>query len=198
MNLLRTILMLLGVLFISNCASTSYQYTLKPVAPYTTRVIPIWIDKTFSGNDMLAIDDAINNWNLVLNGSIKLQPVSYQFDMEPDEIMRAIRERGLLVMKVTSDNSMVDKDTRAWVNELGGFKLYVVKDRVPTEIMTGIMMHELGHALGASHQTGNTLMFPYYRKEMYYCIDFATVKQVSDYQKIRLDYLNHCVYSTKN
>lgn len=197
MYFLRVILILLSALLVSNCASTSFQYTLKPVAPYTARVIPIWIDKTFSSNDKLAIDDAINSWNLVLNGSIRLQPVTYEFDMEPDDIMRAIRERGLLVMKVTSDNSMVDKDTRAWVNELGGFKLYVVKDRVSTEMMSGVMMHEIGHALGASHREAG-LMFQHYRKEMYSCIDFATVKQVSDYQKIRLDYLNHCVYSTKN
>ncbi len=198
MNFLRIVFLVLGVLFISSCASISYQYTLKPVAPYTVRVIPIWIDKTFSNNDKLAIDDAINNWNLVLNGSIRLQPVSYEFDMEPDDIMKAIRERGLLVMKVMSDNSMVDKDTRAWVNELGGFKLYVVKDRVPTQIMTGIMMHELGHVLGASHVEGDSLMFKHYDPKKFACIDFATVKQVSDYQKIRLDHLNHCVYSAKN
>ncbi len=187
----------MGVLLLSSCSHISYQYTLKPVAPYTVRVLPIWIDKTFSANDKLAIDDAINSWNLVLNNTIKLQAVTYEFDMEVESIVRAKNERGLLVMKINSDNPMVTDDAAAWVNELGGWKLYVVKNRVPTELMNKVMMHELGHALGAEHQAG-TLMNPKFNAEMYTCIDYTTVKQVSDYQKIRLDYLNHCVYLTKN
>lgn len=178
-----------------NCHSQPFKYTQFPVAENMYKTKSVWIDKTFSNQDKLDIDNAINQWNYVLNGTMKLIPVSYEFDMEPEIIHQAINEHGLLVLKIYSSSHMIPhNNTLAWVNGLGGITLYVVKNRVPHEMMTPVMLHEIGHVLGADHQDGFTLMNPQFDEDKYSCIDYETVKQVSLYNFIPVAYLNYCLY----
>ena len=189
------ILMLSLAMALISCNTHKYKYTQIPPPGYTLRTKPVWVDKTFSPQDKAVIEDAVGQWNHVLNGTVVLKIVSYQFDMEIETLYQASREKGLLIMRVESDNYMVgDPTTGAWVNELGGGRLYVVKDKVSTDMLKGIMLHELGHVMGASHQEGNTLMFERYNTLKFTCIDQATVKQVSTYQLINLNHLNYCFY----
>jgi len=181
-------------MMVSSCHAQPFRYSQVPGATYTLNIKSIWIDKNFSAKDKLAIDDAIIEWNYVLNGTIILKPISYNFDMEIDTIKDAAANHGLLIMKIDSSNSMVENDhTAAWVNVIGGYKLYVIKDRVGSRLKK-IMLHELGHVLGAGHQPGNTLMFSIYDEKKFSCIDYATVQQVADYNHISISNLNYCRY----
>jgi hypothetical protein len=173
-------------------------------SPVALRVIHIWIDKEFYAADQLALDDAIRQWNFALNGYVKLEIVSTTFDMEPEIIQRANLERGWLIMKVHSGNSIIpdqsDKGqvkyyTLAWVNDIGGNHMWMVRDRLKNEWMTGVALHEIGHMLGALHDNVY-LMQPHFNWEDYRCVDYATLKQVADYQHIPMGSLNYCQYGS--
>ena len=51
----------------------------------------------------------------------------------------------------------------------GGF-VYVISDRIGQRDLTGVVMHEFGHVLGAGHD-GAGLMAPVYNAAMGRCID---------------------------
>ena len=166
------------------------------------RVVHIWIDKEFGAADQVALDDAIRQWNYALNGYVKLVVVSTTFDMEPEVIQRANLEGGWIIMKVHSGNSIIpdqsDKGqvkyyTLAWVNEIGGHHMWMVRDRLRNEWMTGVALHEMGHMLGALHDDVY-LMQPHFNWEDYRCVDQWTLKQVSTYQHIPMGSLNYCQY----
>jgi hypothetical protein len=166
------------------------------------RTVHIWIDKEFGAGDQVAIDDAIRQWNFALNGYVKLEVMSTTFDMEPEVINRANLEGGWLIMKVHSGNSIIPDQpingklqyyTLAWVNEIGGHHMWMVRDRLRNEWMTGVALHEIGHMLGAEHDDVY-LMQPHFNWEDYRCVDQYTLKQVALYQHIQLKNLNYCIY----
>src|SRR5208283_1711278 len=84
--------------FINQPLMGGYQYNHHPdlMAVHPVRVIPIWIDKGFGEADMLAISDAIGQWNYALNGYVVLTVVDTQFDMEPMKIAEQVRKNGWL------------------------------------------------------------------------------------------------------
>jgi hypothetical protein len=183
---------------------TPFHYVKQsPYAVAPLKTIDVWIDKDFSDNDQIFIDDAVNQWNFALNGRIHINIVSRQFNMEESIIRKVFDGGGWLFMKVTSDNPMVqdvpNKDGSpgsvvvAWADKVGGNRIYMVRDRLPDKWMTGVMLHEIGHLLGAKHQV-TYLMEPTYKYEDSRCIDEDTLKQVAIVQDIPFNRLNYCVY----
>ena len=59
----------------------------------------------------------------------------------------------------------------------GGF-VYVISDRIGQRDLTGVIMHEFGHVLGAGHD-GYGLMAPVYNAAMGRCIDREAVALVA-------------------
>lgn len=179
--------------------------------PGETNVIPlkvykIWIDKEFGAADQLAIDDAIKQWNFALNGYVKLEVMSTQFDMEPEILARVMRGEGWVILKVNSTNSMVEgvdrkKDgtksyTLGWANQIGGNRMYLIRDRLRNDWVMGVTLHEIGHLLGAEHDD-IYLMAPHFHWEDARCVDYEAIKLVAAYQHIPLSRLNYCVYGAQ-
>ncbi len=163
-----------------------------------TKVVPIYIDTQFGEADKLAIDDAVNQWNYALNGYIKLEVASTHFDMEPDIISQVlIKGNGWLFLRIDSQNSIVHDPTEgkvlAFVNEIGGNRIYFVRDRFSNEAVKGIALHEIGHLLGAQHDNVY-LMKPHYNWYDYRCVDQHTIEEVATYQHLDIKKLNYCVY----
>jgi hypothetical protein len=73
----------------------------------------------------------------------------------------------------------------------GGF-VYVISDRLGQRDLTGVIMHEFGHVLGAGHD-GYGLMAPVYNAAMGRCIDHDAVTLVAQAQRLPLNQLNWCV-----
>lgn len=165
----------------------------------------IWIDKTFGEADKLAMDDAIRQWNYALNGYVVLKVESMDFDMEPSIASKVLLGGGWIVMKIDHFNPMVrevDRPARpgepqyytlAWVNRIGGNRMWIIRDRMSNEAVEGVMLHELGHLLGAGHDQVY-LMQPHYKWEDYRCVDYEAVKRVARYQHLPMDRLNYCLY----
>ncbi len=176
-----------------------YHYINNPetaVAP--TKVINIWIDKEFSSNDKENMQLGINQWNYALNGYIVLKIVSKDFDMEPSVLNDVVlKGEGWLFLKIDHNSNFIrDKNEKialAFVNDIGGNRIYFVRERFGSDAVQGITMHEIGHLLGATHSNGY-LMQPTYSWENYRCVDWNAVKQAADFQRLPQDRMNFCAY----
>jgi hypothetical protein len=170
------------------------------------RIIPIWVDRNFGDSDRIAIADAIDQWNYALNGFIQLKIVSWEMEMNDSELKEINQKKGWVLFKITSHNLMVEKKEhgrknyfiRAFVDTTGGKYLYVVRDRDRNEEIMGLVMHEIGHLLGAEHQNDGGLMTEMYEPDNCLCIDLGTIQQVARAQRLKIDQLNYCQYVSQS
>lgn len=168
------------------------EYQSEPWAEYV-----VWVDKNFGVEDKLAIDDAINGWNAALNGYVVIHVRSYEFDMEPSLLKKIVNsDNGWVILKIDSKNPILGTNhpnTLAFVNDIGGHSMWVIRDRIRGSWMKGIMLHEIGHLLGSKH-TSKYLMQPYFKWELYQCVDYETLRNVVEAQHIPLKGTRYCVY----
>ena len=83
-----------------------------------------------------------------------------------------------------------DKHALAWASSLGGREISMRKGWYEHDV-TGILLHELGHAFGAQHVPG-TLMNATYWRHGFICPDATTVAQVAAWNKVSLELLCWC------
>lgn len=187
-------LLLLVVLLTVDCHAVDFIYTANtPVSAERYPEITVWVDKSFGEVDRLAIDDSINTWNYVLNGSRKFRVVSWKFNMDISDIDEAQATGGLLILKISKLDPRVWPGDLAWVDQIGGRKMFVVRESMPKESdLKLVMLHELGHVLGARHKDGDNLMNPTFDSHKYQCVDAQTVEQVAKAQWIPFEQLNYC------
>jgi hypothetical protein len=207
-------LLLLALTVVSgiNCDIIQYKYTytdnVSLIPLIMKRYIPIYVDKEFSSNDKLSIDNAINQWNYVLNGQIELKVVNYQFDMEPDLILASQTNQGWLILKVNSDNLTIPDDvpyqqclrtagcapTLAWCDRAGGSVMKIVRDRMSSNNVETVTLHELGHLLSLTHVDDiNSLMYPRYNKLRYLCVDASSAMKVAANYSLDTRTINYCL-----
>jgi hypothetical protein len=198
------------IIVTSSCFQYKYTYTnniaLANVQP--KRIIPIYVDKHFAVQDKLAIDNAVAQWNYVLNGQMVLTIVNYNFDMEPELIKQAQTDHAFLFLRINSDMPGIPdevpqercrvtpgcKFTLAWVDRIGGTVMKVVRDRMDSSDVEHIVLHEIGHMLYLSHDKDkNSLMFPYYSKFAYLCVDHKSAERVSLRYGLNFNHMNYCV-----
>lgn len=201
-RLLMTIL-LLGSLLCCGHTVMPYRYTQFPGSLVAWKTIPIYIDKNFGAADLVSLDDSINAWNYALNGYIKLEVASTKFDMEPEIIRQCLAGGCWMIMRIDSSNPMVDDGasvngqpvalTLAWVNDIGGNRMFIIRDRMRNEWVMGVSLHEMGHLLGAEHDNVY-LMSAHYNWEDQRCVDYQAMKAVAEYQHLPVSRLNYCVY----
>ncbi len=171
------------------------------------RRIPIYLDKEFTAQDKLSIDDAVRSWNYALDGQIVLRVIDYSFDMEIDKLQTAQAQNAWLILKIDSNNFAIpevkcDKKpgvscnrTVAWCDHIGGNVIKVIRDRLKSEDITPVVMHEMGHALFVEHnmEEPNSLMSPVYTRAAYLCIDKYTITQVAIHYGLNTMDLNWCI-----
>lgn len=162
------------------------------------KVIPVWIDSEFGQHDIDMIKNSIEKWNASLNGNIVLTIIE-KIDMKKDaskklkEIERT--NLGWVIVKFDSNSVIVQEmpESVLGFSKIGGHLMGIIRDRVGTRNMNTIILHEIGHLLGARDvNVPGSLMFGTYNFKQGTCIDKVTAAQVAYYQELKLADLNYC------
>lgn len=201
--LIPLMLLFLNALFIygnDKVHSQLWTYTNKPV-PYIANqtVIPIAIDDSFYEERVAEINQAIVEWNHVLNGQIvmKVLPLTFKGLAEGKDLIDGFDKTGLgiAIFAIDSDSKILDgigESTLAFVKGTDAHAVVVIIDRIGTRNLKVILEHELGHILGAMHVNAMSLEYPAYKGHQAGCIDKITVAQVAEEQGLDLNVLNYC------
>ena len=88
------------------------------------------------------------------------------------------------------ENHPKDPTALAWASAIGGREIFMKIGSYEKDTK-GILLHELGHALGAQH-INRTLMNPNWWPGAFVCPDVSTVAQVAAYHNLNLEMLSWC------
>jgi hypothetical protein len=197
-------------LFFSGCTHPGMYHYVSHTAPTYSPLVSVYVDKNFGDADQVSIADAIDQWNYALNGHFKMIIVDHQFDMDQQGMQEVQDRKSFAVLKVDENNAMVQRADQvvrkagsgdfalAFTPGPGNHAIYLVRTRIRDNAMVrGIVMHEMGHALGAAH-TPHGLMLANYNAETYQCVDYATVLQVATYYHWDVSSMNYCTADDGN
>ncbi len=183
--------LLIFILLLLGCANNSTYIQTKLSSSSTE--INVYVDKDFDPIDDEQILEGITQWNYVLNDFIYLNIVDWNYDAWHEKQIEKPMGDGFYVVKIFSDGKISSPDAYlAFADDIGGQIIYIVLDRVKPETIQFLILHEIGHLLGAKHQ-GFFLMHPFYNQNRYKCIDEGVVRQVGTYLNLDWTMLKWCV-----
>jgi len=168
------------------------HYTSHPAAAVKPEIVRLAIDEHFDAYDRAKILRAVNEWNHVLNGYVRL-------DMGPamdTELSTAVwvvaAKRGGRPPPAaagTLSNHALAVTQPLW--STGGMVIVYV-DRLGARDLAGVMRHELGHVLGLGHDTNGRLMSARYTGHHQRCIDRSAAEAIATSRKLPATALNWC------
>jgi len=172
-----------------------WRYTSHPSPASTGRVVELYVDRDFSDYERERMLSAMRQWNYVLNGFVQFRARLLPGDPQPTMLAQIRRSGGWVIARVDSRHSVAQQGEGAHAlavttGNRGGF-VYVISDRIGNRDLTGVIMHEFGHVLGAGHD-GYGLMAPVYNAAMGRCIDQDAVALVARAQRLPMNSLNWC------
>lgn len=173
-------------------------------APDTTEVvgvsrqtlIPVYVDSNFTTEDDVSIFLAIDAWNTALQGHVYLDIITMGSTFSDDVNDDVERNHGLEIIRATEDFPVDPRPRGAawgWADYIGGTRIWLVRKDIPNRQLTRIVMHEIGHTLGAMHTDTPGLMYRFCNvREQWSCVDLATASQVTSYFGLPLTTVKHC------
>jgi hypothetical protein len=173
-----------------------WRYTDHAAPARTGRTIALYVDRDFDDHERGRIVSAMRQWNYALNGFVWFRARTLPRNPTRGMLARIKRSGGWIVARVDSRHPIARQGEGAnalavTVGGDGGF-VYVIGDRIGQRDLTGVIMHEFGHVLGAGHDRSG-LMAPVYNSAMGRCIDREAVALVASVHRLPLDRLNWCV-----
>lgn len=93
------------------------------------------------------------------------------------------------LIQETTDVAPGNENAVAWASDIGGHLIFLTKGRYEKD-PTSIVLHEMGHALGAQHVAGTIMNESYIPGAV--CPDVVTVAQVAAWNHVNLGLLSWC------
>jgi predicted Zn-dependent protease len=196
------VMVMTAMLGCSGCGGETWTYRQGQVPTHINHTynIPIWIDSSFSVSQKAAIRDAIKEWNGVFNGQVVLKAeATFTGIEEGDKLLQQANRtgQGWVIINLPHNHPLFDNlnlgGVLAFVRGAGGHLMVVIGDQIGSRNLKSIVMHEMGHLLGANHVNAPSLMMPAYSHTSSNCIDKITVAQVAGYYKLDMGTLNYCI-----
>ena len=176
----------------------AFQYTSHPATTAVVkRRISLFVDRDFDDTERQRIVAALRQWNYVLNGFVGFQAQLLPADVSQAALEQLRRRGGWIVARVDSRHPVAQRGDGLHAlavtvsNSRGGGYVYVISDRLAGRDLTGVIMHEFGHVLGAGHDQSG-LMAPVYSASGSRCIDYSAVAMVAQAQHLSMRDLNWC------
>jgi hypothetical protein len=181
----------------SDADSPHYGYTNHPMRASVGRTIDMYVERDFGVRERDHIVSAIRQWNYVLNGFVQFRARLLPPDASAETVSRLRQSGGWIIARVDSSHPIAHQGEgqhalAVTVGNTHSGVVYVISDRIGGRDLTGVIMHEFGHVLGAGHD-GAGLMAPVYSSAGSHCIDRAAVAMVANAQRLPLSDLNWCV-----
>ncbi len=176
--------------------SDGWHYTNRATPASTGKILDLYVDRDFNEGERQHIVSAMRQWNYVLNGFVQFRARMLPDEPTPMLLAQIRRSGGWVVARVDSRHGVAQQGEgrqalAVTTGGRGGF-VYVISDRLGNRDLTGVVMHEFGHVLGAGHDGGG-LMAPVYNVAMARCIDYDAVALVARAQRLSMNQLNWCV-----
>ncbi len=174
----------------------AYGYTDHASSAPTARILDLYIDRDFDGHDRQRILMAVRQWNYALNGFVRFRVSLLPEDVPSSMVAQIKGAGGWIVARIDSRYPIAHEGEGLHAlavtvgNNHTGF-VYVISDRIGTRDLTGVVMHEFGHVLGAGHDSAG-LMAPVYSPAGSLCIDHDAMAMVARAQRLPVSQLNWC------
>ena len=151
-------------------------------------IVRLDIDERFDAYDRAKILRAVNEWNHVLNGFVRLDITITTDDGQP------ATDRSPSWKVVPAPRGALFSGALAVTYPLrrAGGMVIVYVDRLGGRDLGGVMRHELGHVLGLGHEAGSRLMSTRYTADNQQCIDRAAAEAIAARRTLPAAELNWC------